>query len=87
MKTKFKGYELVTGDVVDIDGVIYIVKDMITTKAIGYMQRLNGIEIPYDQWWMNLLVKWHFKQPKLWYDKITLYYNTTYRVLGSSYVN
>lgn len=84
MKIMFKGHELLKGDLVDIDGVLFIVEEPITSQSTGRMKRLTGIEVLYKQWWKNLLVKWHFMQPNMIHETITLYYNNTYRVLGHS---
>ena len=81
--TKFKGHELLVGDMVDIDGVVFIVKVPIHHTACGHMERLTGIEVLYKEWWKNLLADLGFIKPKMWYETITLYYNNTYRVLGN----
>ena len=86
-KPKLKGYELLAGDVIDFDGVLYEVTDPITTESIGEMTRLIGIKIPYRTWFKQLLNKWSILPDVFWRDKIMIYYNNIYTIIGSKYAN
>ena len=83
MKTRFKGHELLKGDIVDIDGVLFIVKESITTQSTGHMTRITGIHIPYRGWIKQLLDKLHLIGSNYWYETIILYHNNIYKVVGS----
>ena len=83
---KFKGYELLKGDIVEIDGTLYIVEDPIS-ESLGNMIRLAGIRIPHPKLWQRVLCKLGFIAPKYWRDAISIYYNNTYTVVGNGAEN
>ena len=79
---KFKGNELLEGDVIDFDGTLYVVKDPIS-ESFGVMERLAGIPIPYPKLWQRVLCKLGFIAPNYWRDKIVTNCNNLYTVVGS----
>ena len=89
MNPKFKGDELLIGDVIDFDGVLYKVTDPIAINSteIGKMIRIAGICIPYPKLWQRILCKLGFLEPNYWRDIINIYCNTIYNVVGNGAEN
>ena len=84
---KFKGHELIRGDVIDFDGILFIVQKPITDTALGRMKQLAGTRVRHLYLIQRVLCKLGFIAPKYWRETMNIYTNNNYDVVGNGAEN